>query len=371
MIIFKDKQILDLTYIPDDHLLLYREKEREKIKIVIDSIHTSPSHLVCYGFSGTGKTMLVKYMMRKYSFQRFNEKLVYLNASDTPTELQAVSALMRDIGVPVRGKIMSNYYEALKKSVNDFNFHILVVIDELDKLLFKSGDNFIYNLLETGKISVLMITNNVMCFDRIEDRVKSRLGGMPKLLFEPYDANHLREILNKRAGVAMNSVNMEKAVIPKISAIAAQEHGDARRAISLLRSCGEIAEQRKSLVLESYIEEATDMTESNEVGEIVNSLPIQAQAVLTAICDAVENNGKMEANQSEVYDKYTIIAKNLSVKVLTDRRISDYIWEMEGSGLIITRIGARGRHVREKKIKLGVPARILLPIIKHVWKDSE
>ena len=72
----------------------------------------------------------------------------------------------------------NSHYNALKKVINDYDLHILIVLDEVDKLLNKSGDNLLYNLLDTGRISLIMITNNVTCFDKIEDRVKSRLGDL-------------------------------------------------------------------------------------------------------------------------------------------------------------------------------------------------
>ena len=82
-----------------------------------------------------------------------------------------------------KGTNLSSYYNAIKKVINDFDLHILIMLDEVDKLLNKSGDNLLYNLLDTGRISLIMITNNVTCFDKIEDGVKSRLGGMPGYCF--------------------------------------------------------------------------------------------------------------------------------------------------------------------------------------------
>jgi Cdc6-like AAA superfamily ATPase len=86
-----------------------------------------------------------------------------------------------------------------------------------------------------------MITNNVTCFDKINDRVKSRLGGMPRILFPPYNAIQIGDILQKRVAVGFNEGVFEDMVAPRIAAIAAQEHGDVRKAISLLRAIGEIA----------------------------------------------------------------------------------------------------------------------------------
>ena len=59
---------------------------------------------------------------------------------------------------------------------------------------------------------------------KIEDRVKSRLGGMPRVLFSPCNATQMNQILKKRVAVPFNESVFESTVIPKIAAIAAYEH---------------------------------------------------------------------------------------------------------------------------------------------------
>jgi len=366
MEIFKNKEVLDINYIPTEDLLLFRENEKEKLKIVFNSMGGIPSHLMCYGFAGTGKTMTVRFMSRKYGFHKFNEKVVYINTANCATELQALSYLLSELGQPVGGKMVQSYYAAFKKMVKDYDLRLLVILDEVDKLLYRSGDNFIYNLLEMGNVSFIMITNNALCFDRMEDRVKSRLGGPPRVLFEPYNAIQIKQILDKRAFLAFNIVNMEASVVPKVAALAAQEHGDARRAISLLKACGDLAEARGTIVMEEYIDEADEMTESSEVNNIIRSLPMQAKAVLKALYTCIKNGKNGEVTSTDLYEAYTRMAEGMYMKVMTDRRIRDYLWELEGAGLIASRMSSVGRNIREKKIRLGVPIKILEPIINKM-----
>jgi hypothetical protein len=54
-------------------------------------------------------------------------------------------------------------------------------------------------------------------------------------------AIQIDKILQKRVAVGFNEDVFEGPVIPKIAGIAAQEHGDIRKAINLLRATGEIA----------------------------------------------------------------------------------------------------------------------------------
>jgi Cdc6-like AAA superfamily ATPase len=127
-----------------------------------------------------------------------------------------------------------------------------------------------------------MITNNVAYFDRLEDRAKSRLGSR-KILFEPYNANMIRDILLKRAEVAFRKDVLEPTVIPKIAALSAQYHGDVPKAIGLLKHCGERAEERNTPVKESYIDIADEMKEEKLLRGTIKSFPLQVKVLLEAL----------------------------------------------------------------------------------------
>ena len=80
----------------------------------------------------------------------------------------------------------------------------------------------------------------------LDPRVKSSLGE-ENMIFPPYNAGELQDILNQRVGIALKTDTIDEDVVPLCSALAAQEHGDARRALDLLRMSAELAERSKSL----------------------------------------------------------------------------------------------------------------------------
>ncbi len=365
MQIFKNKEVLDIEYIPTEELLLYRENEQDQLRRVFKNIASVPNHLVCYGFTGTGKTCFTKFFMKKYDNMKFSERILYMNTCSYPTELQALSYVMSLLKFNVKGTNLSYLYNTLKKVINDYDLHILLVLDEVDKLLNKSGDNFLYNLLDTGRISLIMITNNVTCFDRIEDRVKSRLGGMPRVLFPPYKAPQINEILRKRVAAAFNEGVFEATVIPKIAAISAQEHGDIRKAINLLRAAGEIAEDKGAKIKEEYIDMAHNLIESNEINNLVASLPSQARCVLMALCNSIMKLHAIDVAASTIYEEYLNIVKIYGLKELTDRRIADYLWMLDNTGLTISRISSR-RYGKERVVRLGVPINLITRILDQL-----
>lgn len=188
---------------------------------------------------------------------------------------------------------------------------------------------------------------------------------MPRILFPPYNAPEINQILRKRVEVAFNEGVFESMVIPKIAAIAAQEHGDIRKAINLLRATGEIAEEKRTKIKEEYIDQAHNLIESNEIKNLIETLPPQARSVLIALCNSIKKLKTVEIGASTIYEEYLNIAKNYGMKELTDRRIADYIWELDNTGLTISRISSK-RYGKERVVRLGVPINIITRILDRL-----
>ena len=66
------------------------------------------------------------------------------------------------------------------------------------------------------------------------------------MVFPPYNAQELAEILRQRVGIAFRPGTVDESAITNAAAIAAQESGDARTAVMLLLRAGEIADRKNS-----------------------------------------------------------------------------------------------------------------------------
>jgi len=144
---------------------------------------------------------------------------------------------------------------------------------------------------------------------------------------------------------------LEEGVIPLCSALAAQEHGDARKALMLLEYAGEIAvEKGKDKVGEEDVWDAQKMLEMDRIIETVSTLPYHQKLVLQAIL----NEGK-EATTNDVYIAYRKICEMNSLKPLTKIRISNFISELEMLGLINAREIYKGRYGHTRIISPNVP----------------
>jgi cell division control protein 6 len=198
------------------------------------------------------------------------------------------------------------------------------------------------------------ISNDLKFTDFLDPRVKSSLGE-EEIVFPPYDANQLRDILNHRADVAFEDGALTDDVIPLCAAFAAQEHGDARRALDLLRTAGELAERDQTDVVdENHVRKAQEKIELDRVVEVVRTLPTQSKLVLFSII-TLEKNGVNNINTGEVYNVYQRLCEEIDVDILTQRRVTDLISELDMLGIVNAVVVSKGRYGRTKEISLSVP----------------
>ena len=164
----------------------------------------------------------------------------------------------------------------------------------------------------------------------------------------------LQDILRDRAEEAFEKDVLEEGVIEKCAAYAAREHGDARRALELLRVAGELAEREhhEKIVLH-HIDDAEDKIEKDRVLDIIKTQPKQHQAVLYSILSICSGQEK-QVFTGEVYELYKEICKKTSIRPLTQRRVSDVIAELDMLGIIHAQVISKGRYGRTRNISLSI-----------------
>ncbi|MFB6219922.1 MAG: Cdc6/Cdc18 family protein [Halolamina sp.] len=273
-------------------------------------------------------------------------------------ELEADREEMEE--VPMTGWPTDRVYSTFFDAIDYHERVVVIMLDEIDKLVEKSGDDTLYNLsrmnseLENSRISIMGISNDLKFTDFLDPRVKSSLGE-EEIVFPPYDANQLRDILQHRSEVAFKEDALTDDVIPLCAAFAAQEHGDARRALDLLRTAGELAERSQAeTVEEQHVRQAQDKIELDRVVEVVRTLPTQSKIVLFATI-LLEKNGVHNINTGEVFNIYKRLCEEIDADVLTQRRVTDLISELDMLGIVNAVVVSKGRYGRTKEISLSVP----------------
>ncbi|MFW5919915.1 MAG: Cdc6/Cdc18 family protein [Halanaeroarchaeum sp.] len=444
--IFENKEVLRPSYTP--HELPHRKEQINKMATILVAAlrGETPSNILIYGKTGTGKTASAKFVSQE--LERTSQKysvpcdVEYINCEVTDTQYRVLAQLankfidqnealiddrieeleaLRDratddpsifesgtgddptadellpgsddegetggldseatfasvgeiddrIGelqadresfesVPMTGWPTDRVYNVFFEAVDFQERVVVIMLDEIDKLVEKSGDDTLYNLsrmnseLENSRVSIIGISNDLKFTDFLDPRVKSSLGE-EEIVFPPYDANQLQDILQHRSEVAFKDDALKEGVIPLCAAFAAQEHGDARRALDLLRTAGELAERDQAQRIdEDHVRQAQDKIELDRVVEVVRTLPTQSKLVLFSII-TLEKNGVHNINTGEVYNVYKQLCDEIDADVLTQRRVTDLISELDMLGIVNAVVVSKGRYGRTKEISLSVP----------------
>jgi cell division control protein 6 len=152
--------------------------------------------------------------------------------------------------------------------------------------------------------------------------------------------------------------SLEGGVIPLCSALAAQEHGDARRALDLLRISVQKAEQRSQTKVDpKHVRLAQSQLEHDQVTPVLRTLPLHQKLVLFCII-INEENGTRNISTGEIVRTYSQACMKISIEPLTPRRISTLINELDTLGLIMARNVSKGRGGRSKQVNSAIPKTI-------------
>lgn len=368
--IFVNKKVLQESYTPET--IPHREEHIEELANILAPMlrMEKPSNVFMYGKTGSGKTLVANYvtqnLLKIAEKNKLPVKMIYLNCKmkqTADTEYRLIAELTNQLGmkVPFTGLPTNEVYNTFLKALDKEKILLLIILDEIDQLVEKTGDELLYNLtrinsnLKNSEVSFIGISNNTLFTENLDLRIKSSLA-QEEILFPPYNAMQLLKILESRSKLAFKGNMIDEGVLPKCAAYAARESGDARKALDLLRVAGEITERKNQVKITiENLDYAEEKIERDKVQEIVEKLPKQSQVSLLAVFNLEFDKNMDNIYTGSVYEEYKKLCMNLKMRPLTQRRISDIIADLDMQGIIKTTVISQGRYGRTRKMNVAIP----------------
>lgn len=375
--IFAKKAVLDSLLLPSK--ILGRETQMEAlVRFLLGHRygHVVP-FISVYGRSGSGKTTIVQHVCNELK----EVEHVFVNLRRAHTIFGATNLILADLGLDTikgsRGMLpfekMSNVIQTRLEQSGKKLF--VMVLDEFDVVFNdKRGrpSDFIYKLIELEKdlskkglhLCIIGISNNVVSEYDIDDRVKSRIG-TSEIFFEPYFYGHVFSLLADRARDAFVN-KIDDAVLRYCAKLASEEHGDARRAIDLLRVAAEIASAENQMMVSSHIDLAAKELQKDRIENVLSHSSYHFRRVLASLARVTFLSGQDWHFTSVVVQQYRKVWYD-GTKLLTYRRVSEIIHEIESMGLLTSQESSRGRQGYGKQYKLVMSSHVIGQKINAAW----
>jgi len=363
--IFRDREVLRHDYVPET--LPHREEQIHCLGEIVAPVlrNSRCSNVFIYGKTGTGKTAATKYVLNKLSLKASEVgapvEVCYVNCRLAGTEYRIFSSLCSALGVkvPFTGLAVGEVFDRFKEGLDSQGILFIVVLDEIDALIKARGDVLLYELtrinetLRRSRTSLVGISNDLRFKEFLDPRVLSSLSE-EEIVFRPYDAAELQDILWERARLAFFDDVLLDGAVGLCAALAAAEHGDARRALDLLRVAGELAEREGALCIsEDHVRQAEKRVEHDRIVEALTNLPLHSKFVLCSVY-LLGRARVSSAITGDIYEIYRELCDQSGLSPLTQRRVSGLINELDMIGLLNARVVSMGRYGRTKKIRLGM-----------------
>jgi cell division control protein 6 len=356
--IFVDKEPFKEDYHPDT--ILERDDKIDEYGAALQDIVDGfgPPNVFVYGQTGVGKTAIttkvIEYLEAEITTTDISLTVLTVNCNKRTSTYQVISYLANELS-PSRnikqGTHPDTIWSLIYEQIDDRGGDMLVILDEIDKL--GESEQLLYEFprarsmgdLTNARVGIIGISNNFKFRENLSGRVKSTLCEK-EIQFAPYNATELQTILSYYAGLTFKTGVLSDNVLQLCAAFTAQDTGDARMALDLLETAGDIARHEDGdQVTEEHVRLArTEVDRANTREIITERLTTQMQLTLLASTLLVVDPDA-SATVKEIYALYKRLCETIETNTLSESRVRDHINTLEMFGVIESterNLGRRG-----------------------------
>ena len=345
--IIKNPLYLSDTWVPEQ--IKHRDRELSLVFQYIAPLikrFKSPN-LLLYGPTGTGKTLSVKYLGKQLdnlaTIKKLPIKYIYINCRIYGNKSSSFYYILKDVLSQLTKKVIkdgiktTDLINKLFSYIQEKDISVLIVFDEIDSLIKNTKeDDFLYlitrddHVLYKNRLSFIGISNTLDYLKDLDARTLSSLNAI-KIGFKPYNALQLYDILKDRARLAFEEGAISDDILKYIAAWVARESGDARKAISILRLAGNLADAEGSgKVTMKHVERAIEGYDLDSFVSEVETLSTHYKLIVLSI---LEEQIKLEDQSfvsfTEIYERYIQSCNEYGLRPLSKDSVGKKIKQLE------------------------------------------
>lgn len=343
--IFERRELVTIDHLPTEDRIVGRDEQIETVANEVAPVVSGapPNSVMIYGKTGSGKSLVAKHVVKrsKQEAARRGNSLAtaYINCSQAKGNadvLQHIGSQINEpesgVSFPERGLSPNEYYNRIWTALDAQHDSALLILDEVDRLKDDEILMILSRARETGSvdtpIGVIAISNKISYREQMSERTKSSFGHNYRV-FDPYDATQLQSILNNRKDAFREGV-LEEGVIAKAAALGAREHGDARKAMRLLRYAGDYARNTNAeMVQENHLTEVRASAEAERLRDLISGLPDHTRYILTGLAAIAADNPEQDwFRTTQVIDAYQRVCNQEGTESLTKDRVRQLLSEL-------------------------------------------
>lgn len=319
--VVKNRDKLKISHIPDK--LQFRQKEIQKIvnDLFVDALEGNEGQdAVITGEPGTGKTAVMKYVLRKLdeNYDTSRMDAVYVNCKTNSSQQEVFKAIMNSLdlefkrGVGLAENIDKLFQEYRRPEDNS----LVIVLDEVDSL-YKSRREYLNDVLYTlsrpdehsdgfrfaGSLNVVCVSNDDNMYDYLEIDVDDSSFSPEKFEFLPYSVNEITEILLSRQEEAYREQILDRDHMNRIAEVVAHKfNSDIRVGIRILKKIPKnIDSDLEEIDQSRLVEDAIEDVKRSRLEKVLNG---KDEHFLLVVAGLLQNYSSGKSKLSYIVDSY-------------------------------------------------------------------
>ena len=377
--VFKDQGKLSFDYLPEK--MPHREKQMQRLTQLFRPLLEAnvASNAFLYGSVGTGKTHLSRRFCLELvkSAQELGRVLdhVLVNCRQRMGDDAVLLAILKhyDERFPDRGFSISEKLNVLRGWLERRKSNLVLVLDEIDALLKKSGSDLIYTFSRFGEehaggrgnISLILISQKTDALGHLDSASLSTFRRTSAVEFGKYAREELRDIIQVRADLAVHQGNVGGEVLDLIADIAS-EFGDARYAIEILWNAGLLADEESAEeITAEHVRGAKASVHPTGIEERLRALDRSKAVVLLSVARKMKKRAYVSTG--EIEDMYAVVCEEYGERKRGHTQFWKYLNDLDALGLIDAKISGTGVIGKTTLVSLPeIPAKVLAGLLEGV-----